>query len=241
MPTLIFAHRGYSAKYPENTLPAFKAAIAARADGIELDVQLSKDGVPVVIHDETLPRTTTGRGFVKDHSAEELQTMKILYKNGIMHRHTYIPTLAEVLQLMQATNLILNIELKNQRFPYPGMEETVLKMIKSYKMDDRTIYSSFEHDSLLKVKQLNNNAETAPLYKRPIPEPWKYAKALGAKGIHPNYRGVTADLISDMHERDLSVRAYTVNQPAAIKKLSQWGIDGIMTDDPVLGLKCLKR
>ena len=107
-------------------------------------------------------------------------------------------------------------------------------------MADRTIYSSFEHDSLLKVKKLNKDAETAPLYKKPIREPWKYAKALGAKGIHPQFRGVTLALINEMHNRGFSVRTYTVNQPLIFKKMIQWKIDGIMTDDPVLGLKILK-
>lgn len=240
MPTLIFAHRGYSAKYPENTLPAFKAAISAGAHGIELDVQLSKDGVPVVIHDETLHRTTSGKGFVKDYALKDLQALKIPYRIGLRQLQTRIPALAEVLELLSATGVILNIELKNQRFPYPGMIEKVLKMIHDYKMSNRTIYSSFEHDSLIKVKHLDKNAETAPLYKRPIPEPWKYARALGAKGIHPQYRGVTPGLINEMHERNLYVRAYTVNQPSAIKRLIQWHIDGIMTDDPVMALKCLK-
>lgn len=241
MSTAIFAHRGYSAKYPENTMVAFKAAQKVGADGIELDVQLSKDGIPVVIHDETLNRTTDGRGLVQDFTVEQLSHFNAGKRFGWRFRHAIIPTLEEVLKWLAPTDLLLNIELKNKKFSYDGMEEKVIHLIHDYQLDKRTIYSSFNHDSLIKIIKIDPKAETAPLYKKTIPSPWQYAKALRASGIHPNYRIVTKELITLMHQHNLKVRAYTVNQPTPIKRLNSWGIDGIITDDPNRALESIKQ
>lgn len=240
MRTLIFAHRGYSKKYPENTLPAFKGAVSCGADGIELDVQLSKDGVPVIIHDETLQRMTRHHGFVKDYTVQELQALKIVKRYGFRVVRTYIPTLEEVLRVLQPTNIILNIELKNTFFPYEGMEEKVLQLVNHFHMENRTIYSSFNQSSVARITSLDKTADTALLYSKSIPQPWVLAKALHAKSIHPNFRAVTKDLIEKSHNHRLKVRAYTVNQPIWIRRLSEWKIDGIVTNNPVLALRSLK-
>ncbi|WP_243646919.1 glycerophosphodiester phosphodiesterase [Scopulibacillus darangshiensis] len=237
MVTTIFAHRGYSAKYPENTMVSFKAALKSGAQGIECDVQLSKDGIPVVIHDETLNRTTNGIGFVKDYTAKQLASLNA----GRRFHHAAIPTLKEVLAWISPTNLLLNIELKNKKFPYNEMEEKVITMIHDFQMENRTIYSSFNHDSLIKIAKIDANAETAPLYKKPIPSPWRYAKALRASAIHPNYRSVNKELIDKVHDHHFKVRAYTVNNASIMKKLISWGIDGIITDDPYRGRFCLEQ
>ena len=133
MKILNIAHRGYSGKFDENTMIAFRKAIEYRADGIETDVQLSKDNVPVIIHDETLDRTTDGRGYVKDYTLAELKRFRT--KSG-----EEIPTLKELLELVVDSNLeVLNLELKNSIFPYEGLEEKVLKMIYNYNLKERII------------------------------------------------------------------------------------------------------
>lgn len=116
--TQIFAHRGYSAAYAENTMSSFLAAEKAGADGIELDTQLTKDGVVVVIHDEKVDRTTTGSGFVKDYSFKEIRKLNA-NKKGI--KKEPIPSLEEVLEWLKTNKLICNIEFKNGLIPYEGM------------------------------------------------------------------------------------------------------------------------
>ena len=134
---LNIAHRGYSGKFDENTMIAFRKAIEYKADGIETDVQLSKDNVPVIIHDETLDRTTDGTGYVKDYTLAELKRFRT--KSG-----EEIPTLEELLELVADSNLeVLNLELKNSIFPYEGLEEKVLDMIDKYNLKEKIIIFKF--------------------------------------------------------------------------------------------------
>lgn len=170
----IWAHRGASAYAPENTMEAFRLAIAMEADGIELDVQLSKDGVPVIIHDETLKRLSGASGYVKDRTLKEL--------GEIMP----IPTLWEVLELLQPTRLNLNIELKTGRVFYPNIEQKVLELVKKYSMKGRVWYSSFNHYTIKKILELCPDAKTGLLYSDGIYEPVQYAKGLGAAALHPS-------------------------------------------------------
>ncbi|MBR2756972.1 MAG: glycerophosphodiester phosphodiesterase, partial [Exiguobacterium sp.] len=128
---LIYAHRGYSANYPENTLSAFEAALPY-VDGIELDVQLSKDGRLVVIHDETVDRTTNGTGWVKDMMLQELRQLKI---DG----YERIPTLEEVLGLIERSNVTLNIELKTDQYAYPGIERLAWLAVDEFELGDRVV------------------------------------------------------------------------------------------------------
>ena len=123
-----FAHRGFSGKYPENTMLAFEKAIEAGADGIENDVHLTKDGVPVIIHDELVDRTTNGKGYVKDYTYEELSKLDASYifpEYGVLH----IPTLREYMELVKDKDIITNIELKTGVFEYPGIEEKVYAIL----------------------------------------------------------------------------------------------------------------
>lgn len=151
----IWAHRGCSLKHPENTIEAFTAALEVPGlTGIELDVQLSKDNIPVVIHDERVDRTTWGVGFVKDFYFTDLQKFEV------------IPSLEEVLTLLKPRlleNLKLNIELKNSEIPYEGMEEIVINMVKKFGVEKSVIYSSFNPNSLKVIKQIDENAEVAVL------------------------------------------------------------------------------
>ncbi|MDE6182363.1 MAG: glycerophosphodiester phosphodiesterase, partial [Eubacteriales bacterium] len=144
--TKIFAHRGASAYAPENTMEAFKLAIKQNADGIEIDVHLTKDNHVVVIHDETIDRVSNGKGFVRDYTLEELRQFSYNY-NFNQYENVKIPTLEDVLELIKPTNLILNIELKTNFLWYENIEEIVLSIVDKFEMQDRIIYSSFNHYS----------------------------------------------------------------------------------------------
>ena len=128
--TKYFGHRGYSGKYPENTMLAFQKAMEAGAEGIELDVQFSKDGKLVVIHDETLDRTTTGKGLVRDYTLDELKALDASYIYKGQYGVNQIPTLCEVLDYMSDKDAFTNIELKTGVYEYEGIEEAVLECIR---------------------------------------------------------------------------------------------------------------
>ena len=128
----LFAHRGYSAKYPENTMISFRSAVKYPVDGIELDVHMTKDGHIVVIHDEKVNRTTNGKGYVKDMTLEEIKELDAGSKFNPLFKGEKIPLLEEVMQLIEGTNLKLNIELKSDVFPYYGMDMEVLKLVEKY-------------------------------------------------------------------------------------------------------------
>lgn len=238
MVTYIYAHRGASGTHPENTMIAFQQALKDGADGIEMDVHLTKDGVPVVIHDETVDRTTDGNGFVKDFTLGSLKRLSAgSWKSGQFKQET-IPTLKEFLDWLCETDLLLNIELKNNIFPYKGMEKVVLDMVMARGLLDRTIFSSFNHGSLLKIHRLNTDAEIAPLFAKPLSfSPRDYCRQLGAKGIHPNFRHVTAQLIDECHDAGLEVRPYTVNLPHFMHRLMTWDVDALITDNPWMAVQ----
>lgn len=144
----IYAHRGFSGKYPENTILAFKKCLDMDIYGIELDVHRTKDGKIVVIHDEKVDRTFNGHGFVKDFTLRKLKTLNSSFEGYQNNKECKIPTLEEVLILISPTDLILNIELKTDKINYPNIEKDVLELILKYNMKNRVLISSFNSNSL---------------------------------------------------------------------------------------------
>lgn len=236
--TQIFAHRGYSAAYAENTMSAFIAAENAGAFGLELDVQLTKDGEVVVIHDEKVDRTTSGNGFVKDFMFKEIRTFNA-NKKGV--KKEPIPSLIEVLEWMQSNDLVCNIELKNGIIPYEGMEEKVIQLVRKFDLSNRIIISSFNHYSIVLSYRLAAEIETAPLFNERIYMPWVYAQSIRAKGIHPKLASISDDIIKGALENGISVRPYTVNKEADINRLIKINCTALITDDPVKAIKIKKQ
>lgn len=234
-PCKVFAHRGASHYAPENTLPAFALAAAQGADGIELDVHLSKDGELVVIHDETLDRTTDGTGLVRDHTLAQLQALCAdNHMPGFADAR--IPTLREVLALVRPTPLLVNIELKTGVLWYEGIEQKALDLVREMGMADRVIWSSFNHYSIETVRQLAPEAETAYLYSDIICDVERYAAAHGVRGLHPGLWNVKmADLLQRYLASGLAVRVWTVNDAADLRWLLEAGAD-VITNDPPLAL-----
>lgn len=236
----IWAHRGASASAPENTMSAFQRAIEDGADGIEFDVQLSADGFPVVIHDETLGRTTDGVGQVVDHSLAELMALDASGgREGFAG--VAIPQLGEVLELVAAAGIKANIELKNSVLPYPGLEEIVLDAVAAAGLSQMVVYSSFSHDSVRRIATLAPLAEVGLIYSRPLARPLRTAAALGATAIHLDRRLVSgAGWVNRAHRRHLAVRAWVVNSPRRMRDLADRGLDGFFTDDPALAVRTLR-
>jgi glycerophosphoryl diester phosphodiesterase len=232
--TEIFAHRGYSAAFAENTLTSFIEAEKAGADGIELDVQLTKDGEVVVIHDEKVDRTTSGTGFVKDFTFKEIRKLNA-NKTGL--KKDTIPSLTEVFDWMQTNSLKCNIELKNGKIPYESMEEKIIQLIRMNGLSERIIFSSFNHYSIVHCYRLAPDIEMAPLYEEGLYMPWIYAQSICAKGIHPNYITLSDSAIHSAMQSGISVRPYTVNKDTDMKRLFQLNCTGFITDDPVKAIK----
>lgn len=234
-PCKVFAHRGASHYAPENTLPAFALAAAQGADGIELDVHLSKDGELVVIHDETLDRTTDGTGLVRDHTLAQLQALCAdNHMPGFADAR--IPTLREVLALVRPTPLLVNIELKTGVLWYEGIEQKALDLVREMGMADRVIWSSFNHYSIETVRQLAPEAETAYLYSDIICGVERYAAAHGVRGLHPGLPNVKMrDFLHTYLASGLAVRVWTVDAAADLRWLLAAGAD-VITNDPPLAL-----
>ncbi|GAA0346199.1 glycerophosphodiester phosphodiesterase [Bacillus carboniphilus] len=229
--TQIIAHRGSSKVEPENTMPAFQQAYKDGADGIEIDVQLTKDGEIVVIHDEKVDRTTNGKGYVKDYSLKELQKLNANNKFPTIHKVT-IPTLIEILEWIVSNEMTLHIELKNGVVPYPELEEKVIQLIRLYGVENRVILSSFNHYSIVKCYRLAPEIETAPIYKSGIFMPWVYAQSIRAKGIHPHYLAAPNELIEESMKNGIQVRPYTVNKEKDMKRLIEVNCTAFITDYP---------
>ena len=182
----IYAHRGASGYAPENTLRAFALAADMGADGVELDVQISKDGRLVVFHDDELSRLTGFTGSVADYTYAELCRMPVIHAVDATERDV-APLLEDVLALLRERGLSVNIELKNSRAAFPALEEKTLEAVEKAGMREKTIYSSFNHYSLLKVRRLDPNAVCGLLYDAMLYQPWDYARQLGVQALHPHF------------------------------------------------------
>jgi len=227
----IWAHRGASARQPENTIAAFAAAMVAGADGIELDVQLSSDGVPVVIHDEKVERTHKGTGWVAGHTVAQLQALPSLLKKNPDPLTTRIPTLAEVLDLLAAGDQLINIELKNSVKPYKNLETKVLQMVAERKLAARVVLSSFNHYSLQRLREKGWTGELAAIHDGMLREPWRYFRELDVQALHPpRHVLMVPGYITRAHRAGFVVRVWTVNKASQRQRCERLGVDGIFTD-----------
>lgn len=202
------------------------------ADGIELDVHLSKDGHIVIIHDEKVDRTTNGKGEVKDFTLDELKKLDAGFWFSDEYEGERIPTLEELLKLINNTNIYLNIEIKAGYRIYPNIEEKVIDMIEKYKILDRVIISSFDHYSLVRVKEINLNIKTGMLYEAALYEPWDYARSIKVEALHPNYITLTKEFIDKANINNLEINPYTVNDENDMERLIKSKVTSVITNYP---------
>ena len=229
---MIFAHRGASHILPENTLPAFKKAIQLGSNGLELDVHLTKDGYPVVIHDEKVNRTTNGRGLVKNLTLKELRKLSAGAWFHERYTHYKVPTLEEVFQRASRFPILLNVEMKNLLIRYEDMEKKIIRLIQDYNLQKRVILSSFNPESLKVVSRLDKQIATGFLYFGKLDEPWTMALELGAHTIHPPIDALTHELVKTSHHFGLLVCPYHVNRWRQINLALDCHVDGIITMYP---------
>lgn len=228
----IFAHRGASGTHPENTLAAFQKAASLPIYGVEFDVHMTKDNELVVIHDETIDRTSTGSGFVKDLTLTQLKQYDFGSWKDVRFQHERIPTLREVLTLLAPSHLQLNIELKSDIFPYTGMVEKVLSLITELQIEERVILSSFDHDAVRLAKKLAPHMEVAALCMEVLVDPLAYLEKVPADALHIFFPAALRPSIHEVLASSKPVRTFTVNEEMYAAMLRQAGVDAIFTDYP---------
>ncbi|WP_326497923.1 glycerophosphodiester phosphodiesterase [Clostridium sp. ZS2-4] len=231
--TVNYAHRGASAYYPENTMLAFEKALELGATGIETDVQMTKDGVLILMHDELVNRTTTGRGFIKNYTYKEIRKLDAGSWFRGDFKNIKVPSLDELMDLLMDKNIQLNIELKNNIILYEELEEKVIQKIYKYNMQNKVIISSFNHYALEKCKEISPEIKIGLLYIAGLYEPEKYAKRLGAEALHPYFYAVNNDeIIKNIKKTGLMLNPYTVDEESYMKFFVDHGVDGIITNYP---------
>ena len=239
----IFAHRGFSGYYPENTMLAFqKVAEETVADGIELDIQLTKDGEIVIMHDEMLDRTTNGSGWLKDHTLEELKMLSVgVNVKGFFPRQT-IPTLREYFTWLKTTKLITNIELKTSYFEYEGIEEKLIAMVKEFGLEDQIWYSSFNHYTVARIKKLMPEAKCGLLTDTWLMDNGEYAASQGAASVNARtYFCAKEGVAADLHAHNIALQAWTPNDAEMMQELVDAGVDVLITNYPDIAAKVLGR
>ncbi len=239
----IYAHRGASAYAPENTLAAFDLAHRQNAPAIELDVMLTADQEVVVIHDQTVDRTTDGTGKVSDLHLKDLKELEAGSYFDPAFKDEKIPTLGEVFEAFRG-KLYINIELKNYASPRDNLPNLVAQIVQSHEMEEQVIFSSFNPLALLRIRKLLPEVPRGilafpgmgKLWSRPFLGQW-----FSFQAIHPEIQDISAQYIYRCHHQKLMVNTYTVNDPKMMRDFIEWGIDGLITDDPNLALQTLAQ
>ena len=229
--SLIYGHRGASGHAPENTLEAFKLSMDMGADGFELDVHMSADGELVVIHDETVDRTTNGTGFVKDLTLAQLKELDAC-NHMAKYQGAKIPTLAEVFDLVKDTHHIVNVEIKTDECFYPQIEEKCLALAKEKGVEERVIYSSFNHHTLIRIRQLKPDAKLGMLFGDIMVNPWEYAEPLHVDYLHPMKMNIYVPGFAEgTYDAGLGINMWTINDEATIAECLKHNA-GIITNYP---------
>jgi len=232
--TLDIAHRGASTAAPPNTLAAFEKAIELGADGIEFDVHLSADGVPVVIHDFTVNGTTNGSGRVASLTLVQLKQLDAGSYFDPAFAGERIPTLAEVLEAV-GSRLLLNIELKSTSLRDNGLEQAVIAQVEQHDLGSHVLLSSFNPFSLRRAKEIAPHIPVGLLYAADLPLPLRrawLASLVSHEARHPEHTMVNAHYVTWARRRGYRVNTWTVDEPDEMRRLIGLGVDSIITNIP---------
>ncbi len=240
---LVMGHRGASFDAPANTLAAFVLARHRGADGVELDTSLTRDGVPVVIHDLTLDATTDGSGPVRDRTLTEIKALDAgSYFDSSFHGER-IPTLDEAFETL-GPDLVVNVELKTESWFSRGLEQAALNVIRRHNASPRVIVSSFNPFALRRFRALAPEIPVGYLYAPDEPFYLRYGWfMLGVQfeALHPHYSLIDAPFMGWARRHGYRVNTWTVDEPDRIRLLRDLGVDGIITNRPDVALATLGR
>ncbi len=238
----VFAHRGSSAHAPENTLAAFQLALTQGAPALELDAMLSADGQVVVIHDDTVDRTTNGSGKVHQMPLAAIKELDAGSYFDPTFKGEKIPTLAEVFETV-GRRIFINIEVKNYASPLDGLPSSLAGLVQKFSLAEYVLFSSFNPLALLKLRRLLPQVPRGLLIFHGSAGGWArgwLGRRFPCQALHPDLRDVTPAFVASTHQSGRRMHVYTVNQPEEMKRLFILGVDGIFTDDPSLALGLLK-
>jgi len=248
--TRVAAHRGGAALWPENSLLAFRSALALGVDALELDLHLTADGEVVVLHDPTLERTSTGRGAVRDARLADLASVRLKMPEGAATAER-VPTLAQVLDLaaQSSSELLPEIKVDAHRQRYDGIEEKVLALIRARGLLARTTIQAFQADTIRRLRELEPTARTMFLVgrgdverdrARPA-EAVRRARELGATDLGMNHRLIDGDVVAAARAAGIRLAAWTVNDESDIRRVIDLGVDLVMSDRPDLAKRLARR
>lgn len=212
--TIIFAHRGLPVKFAENSLEGFRYAATHGAEGVEFDVHLTKDKVPVVMHNEEIDRTTDGSAYIKDYTLSEIR--KFHLKNG-----EPVPMLRELFEILQDKDLYINLEFKTNKVHDKGIEAIVLALAKEYHFVHPIIFSSFNHQTLKNCQRVDPHQQYCFLTKAPIVFPQRFVRKNHFAAIHPHW----------YLPSKITQRIWTVDNPKLAKRYFKRGVAGIFTNN----------
>ena len=239
---IIFGHRGASKYAPENTVAAFELALKQGAEAFELDTMLSADGIPVVIHDRTVDRTTDDSGKMDQISTKKLRNIDAGSNFSMKYSNERIPLLEEVFTTFKNRALI-NVELKNYHNLSDALPEKVAEIANRIDVIEQLLFSSFFPSNLKRIKRLIPGVPIALLCSRGVIGCLSRSKvflSVSPDYIHPHYKDITKSFIEKQHHMYRKVNVWTVNHQTDMIRLINQGVDGIITDDPKLALK-IKR
>lgn len=238
---LVAAHRGGAAVWPENSLTAFRGALAVGVDALEFDVHLTADGEPVVIHDATLDRTTTGHGPVRSLTLAQLQALRLRDRTGAPSTDT-VPTLAQVLELARPTSVAVlpEIKLDLTRAPYPDVEPRVVARLRAHGLVARASVQSFDDGTLKRVRALEPALRTMLLvnrvrmttYASTPADPVRWAVEAGAADLGIDFRLIDPRLVAAARAAGVRLAAWTVNTDDDLLRMAALGVDLVMSDRP---------
>ena len=238
----VFAHRGFSGAYPENTMLAFRKAIEAGADGIELDIHESLDGQLVIVHDESLKRTTGVDKLVSDLPLKELVRIKASKTKDDAFEAT-LPSFEEFCDFAANNGpFITNVEIKTNNTWYQDIEHKAVDMVRAFGLQDRIIFSSFNWISVMRAKALAPEIECGFLY-----EDQKHlhlaAQALeaGIQYLHPDYNLLDDQTVAECRDKRIGLNVWTVNTEDRMRQLMAWGVNSVISNYPDLCLRLLDR
>lgn len=224
------AHRGASRYAPENTLAAFRLALEHRAPAVECDVQRTKDGHLVIIHDQTVNRTTDGGGPVADYTLDDLRRLDAGGWFAPEFAGERIPLLEEVLAVVRGRAL-LKLEIKNGPAFYEGIERQILDALRRYEVEDDVLLISFDHPSVRTVRSLSPRVATGVLYAARLIDGPAAARAAGADALCIQWGFATEDVVAQAHAAGLGVFVWTVDEEEAVRRCLAGGVDGITSND----------
>lgn len=224
------AHRGFSGKYPENTNIAFaKALTEGYCDGIEVDVHMTKDNKLVMIHDEKLDRTTTGTGYIKDYTLEELEKLDAGVKYDEKFKGEKILCIKSAMELAKKYNVKLYVEIKELAGFYEAIEEEVLDRVQTVGVADKVVLSSYNVEILKRIKEMQPEVETALLVKEMT---WDIRDYRYADAISCDYTQLTREAVDTIHSIGKKVIAWVVDEKTAMKEMKDLQVDAVITNYP---------